>query len=225
MGHIAHYIASEGLGKIVKGIYDKEPISDPHIMIMGIGDIDYDNAPLQVTQFEADDEKLMPQIEQLWIESGGGGNGQESYMLPWLFAAQRTEHDSIEKRNKKGYIFTIGDEAPPTALNVGNVERVIGERPEISCTSKHLLQLVLQKYEVFHLRIKEHSYYGNSASVGERWKDILGEHVIDIIDYTTLAETIITTIMINEGVDKEEALATWNSAIAGNIRTSVNFRV
>ena len=78
-------------------------------MAMAIGDAECDRAPLQVTQFEAD-IRLADQLRELWIEGGGGGNRGESYHLPWAFAAMRTSTDCFERRGRKGYLFTIGDE-------------------------------------------------------------------------------------------------------------------
>ena len=54
MGMIADNLARNGLGVMVEEILARKPVSDPHIMAMGIGDAYYDRAPLQVTQCDAD---------------------------------------------------------------------------------------------------------------------------------------------------------------------------
>ena len=100
MGIIAEVMAKEGLGTLVKGILDREPVVDPHILIMGIGD-QTDRAPLQATQFESD-IRIAEQLSNIWLEGAGGGNGSEAYDLPWYFAAHKTSIDSFEKRGKKG---------------------------------------------------------------------------------------------------------------------------
>ena len=82
MGMIAHTMAQKGLGVLFQEILDRKPISDPHIMFMGIGDAASDRAPLQVSQFEADD-RIIEQLTKLWVEGSGGGNDSESYNLPW----------------------------------------------------------------------------------------------------------------------------------------------
>ena len=77
MGFIAEKIAKEGLGTLIEGIIEKQPVSDPHIMVMALGDIRFDQAPLQVSQCEAD-IRIADQLTDLWLESGGGGNDTES---------------------------------------------------------------------------------------------------------------------------------------------------
>ena len=101
MGMISDVIAREGLGVLFNGILDRKPVTDPHIMFMGIGDANCDKSPLQVSQFEADN-RIVEQLTMLWLEKGGGGNNFESYNLPWYFAAFHTVHDSMEKRGKRG---------------------------------------------------------------------------------------------------------------------------
>jgi hypothetical protein len=101
MGMIADVIARQSLGTLFTSILDRKPITNPHVMFMGIGDAFYDSAPLQVSQFEAD-KSIIEQLTQLYLEHGGGGNNFESYNLAWYFAANHTVHDSYEKRAKRG---------------------------------------------------------------------------------------------------------------------------
>src|SRR6267142_2119270 len=54
MGMIADVLARKGLGTLFTEILDHKPITDPHVMFMAIGDATHDQAPLQVSQFEAD---------------------------------------------------------------------------------------------------------------------------------------------------------------------------
>ncbi|MBZ0186346.1 MAG: hypothetical protein K8F91_08875, partial [Candidatus Obscuribacterales bacterium] len=115
MGFLAEHLIRKGLGVLIEEIYERKPVSDPHLMCMAVGDAWCDRAPLQATQFEAD-IRLADQLSKFFIEGGGGGNRFESYNLPWYFAATRTRCDSYLKRNKKGYLFTVGDEPPPPSL-------------------------------------------------------------------------------------------------------------
>src|SRR5579864_7936073 len=78
MGMLADQIARKGLGILFQEILDQKPITDPHLMFMAVGDAYHDQAPLQVSQFEADN-RIVEQLTKIWIEHGGGGNAFESY--------------------------------------------------------------------------------------------------------------------------------------------------
>lgn len=112
MGELAHIIIQNALGGIMNALYTRKPVTNPQILCAGVGDAECDQAPIQVTQFEADGVNLSKQIEKIYIEGNGGGNSGESYPLVWFFAAYKTKCDAIRKRHRKGYIFTIGDECP-----------------------------------------------------------------------------------------------------------------
>ncbi|MEP3667024.1 MAG: hypothetical protein ABJN42_09870, partial [Roseibium sp.] len=96
MGMIAETLIREHLNKLATEIYDRKPVTDPHIMMAAVGDAKTDRAPLQVTQFEAD-IRVAEQATKLWLEGYGGGNGGESYLLAPLFAATKVSADAIEK--------------------------------------------------------------------------------------------------------------------------------
>ncbi len=129
MDKVLDAMARTGLGTLVGSIYERQPISDPHVMIMGIGDFECDQAPLQITQFEAENAPLISQMEKVYLERGGGGNHHESYAAAWLFAATRTSIDCFEKRGKRGYLFTVGDEEPTPKLFGSQIVRFLGGEP------------------------------------------------------------------------------------------------
>lgn len=116
MGWLAEALAKTELPRLIGMILEKSPIADPHLMFMGIGDaVHPDEQPLQMTQFEAD-LKIAEQLQGIWLEGKGGGNHFESYDLAWAAAAYKTVSDCWEKRKKKGYLFTLGDEEFPESL-------------------------------------------------------------------------------------------------------------
>ena len=78
MGMIADVLAREGLGTLFTNILDRKSVTNPHLMFMGVGDANCDSAPLQVSQFEADN-RIVEQLTQLWIEHGGGGNSDTNH--------------------------------------------------------------------------------------------------------------------------------------------------
>jgi hypothetical protein len=214
MGMLADVIAREGLGTLFTGVLDRKPISDPHVMFMAVGDANCDHAPLQVSQFEAD-KRIIEQLTQIYIEGGGGGNNFESYNLPWYFAAFHTVHDSMEKRGKRGYLFTVGDEETPHALTTGQIKAVIGDDIERELSPVDTLQLAQRLYDVYHVIIGEGNYArGRKDAVVRSWNDLLGQHTIFLSDHKKLAETIVSAIEVAEGVDAEESAKGWGSSAA-----------
>ena len=211
MGILADNIARTGLGVLFNSILERKPITDPHLMFMGIGDANCDRAPLQVSQFEAD-ARIIEQLASLYLEHGGGGNNFESYNLPWYFAAFHTEHDSIEKRGKRGYLFTVGDEQAPEPLTKEQIKHFIGDDVEANLTTKDLLELAQRKYDVFHVVIKEGSHARAFLPAVERtWRELLGQHVILLDDHSKLAETIVSAIEVTEGREAAESAARWGA--------------
>lgn len=211
MGMIADTLARDGLGTLFTGVLDRKPITDPHVMFMAIGDANYDSAPLQVSQFEAD-KRIIEQLTQIYIEHGGGGNNFESYNLPWYFAAFHTVHDSMEKRGKRGYLFTVGDEEAPQPLTKPQIKRFIGDDMEAELSTRDLLQAAQRTYDVFHIIIEEGSHARSHMDrVVSSWRDLLGQRVIRLSDHKKLAETIVSAIEVVEGADAELSASGWGS--------------
>lgn len=221
MGMISHNLMQTGLNTLAKEIYDRKPVSDPHIMVMAIGDAKTDSAPAQATQFEAD-ISLADQVRDLWIESGGGGNGGESYSLAHYFAATKTVSDSWEKRRKKGYLFTIGDEPVHDGLSAAEVEKVFGVNPQSSLSAQDCVDMAMKTYEVFHIVLKnEGDACHNLPTVLDRWQKILGQRVILLDDYTKLAEVVVSTIQVIEGANKVAVAKSWSGSTAVTVANAI----
>lgn len=207
MGMLADALARKGLGTLFEGVLGRKPISDPHVMFMAIGDANYDQAPLQVSQFEADN-RIVEQLTKIWLEGNGGGNGWESYNLPWYFAALHTVHDSIEKRGKRGYLFTVGDEEAPENLTREQITKFIGDTPQVELSTKEILQLAQRSYDVFHVVVREGSH-GRHPRTMSSWKELLGDHVIELPDHHCLSEVIVSAIEVAEGGDASVSAKGW----------------
>jgi hypothetical protein len=221
MGMIADALARRGLGVLVEELLARKPVSDPHIMAMGIGDAWCDRAPLQVTQFEAD-IRIAEQLEQIYLEHGGGGNSFESYNLPWYFAATKTSIDCFEKRGRKGYLFTVGDEEPPPVLLAAHAEQVIGATPPTDILTRDLLAMVQRTYHVFHVVVEEGSHARHCLpQVMAKWTDLLGQRVLRLEDHTKLAEVVVSAIQVNEGVDIDSVARSWSGSTAVVVKRAV----
>jgi hypothetical protein len=213
MDSVLDVMAREGLNKVFEGILERRPIADPHIMLMGIGDVNFDRTPLQASQFEAD-LRISDQLEQLYLERGGGGNRSESYHLPWYFAAERTSIDCFLKRGKKGYLFTIGDEEPPENITADQLKRVFGTDTQFNpqYTAKELLDDALATYEVFHIMVEEgYNFQRYPDSVVKKWTALLGERAMRLSDHRKLGELIVSAIQINEGMNSDTVVKSWDN--------------
>ena len=106
MGEACSEVAS-ALGVIIKNLYEK--FADIEFCVMGIGDLAYDDAPIQMSQFESD-IRIAESLDKIYMEHGGGGNEYESYTAAWYMGLKHTKLDCFEKQGRKGIIITMGDE-------------------------------------------------------------------------------------------------------------------
>lgn len=209
MGHIAQSMVSTQLGTLMEGIWDNKVIKYPHLMFMAVGDVEYDDYPLQVSQFEAD-VSIVQQLSNIYVEGGGGGNNTESYDLPWYFAATKTKIDSFDKRGKKGYLFTIGDEMPPSGVKKVHLKETFGAEQEVNYSPEALLKMAQEKYNVFHVLVEEGSYARKKLdTVVPAWKELLGKRTLCLKDYTKLSEVISAAIRVSEGEDPETVIESY----------------
>lgn len=218
MGYLAEEIAKNALNTLITEVYDKKPITDPHLMFMAIGDAYCDSAPLQVTQFEAD-IRIAEQLTDIYFESGGGGNGGESYLMTWYFAAKHTKIDCFNKRNRKGFLFTIGDEPCHKLLTKEQIKEFIGDDVERDYTAEELLNEVSRKYEVFHLMVGNSNQYSNTNS---SWKELLNERALIVSDHTKLPEIIESTMEIINGKDVNTVSSQWDGTTSIIVKTAVS---
>lgn len=191
MGRIPHQLVKDGLPKIISTIIEAG-IPDPQIMFMAIGDHRCDSAPLQISQFESGDEELDMWLTNVYLEGGGGGNGGESYSLAHYFANSVCVSDNWEKRNKKGYIFTIGDEANHDHYPSNRLERIFGESVE-AFDSNSQLELAKEKWNVFHI-VPGNANYNEQGY----WKKFLGENALYLETSEEVDTAIATTVVNNE---------------------------
>jgi len=200
----------KGLGTLFIEILDRDPVSDPHVMALAVGDMDYDRYPIQATQFEADPVTIGKQVEELYLERGGGGNHHESYLGPVYLAAMRTKCDAIQQ-GRKGFLFTIGDEQPQMLLTKAQVKKFFGDDIERDYTAQELYELAGRDWEIYHLMIEEGShmrtYYHDD--VVREWTDLLGQRAIPVADHTKISEIIISILELSAGKDKDAVIGSW----------------
>ena len=208
MGYLSEEIAKNALNRTMLEIYEKNPVTNPHIMFQAIGDSKSDRAPLQVTQFEAD-IRIAEQLLDVYFEGRGGGNGGESYLLSWYFASRHTKIDCYDKRKKKGFLFTIGDECCHADLTAEEIDRVFGEKSK-DCMAVDLYREASEKYEIFHIVMKAGSYKHQRS--GENWKELIGNRAIELDpeDLDILPELLVGLMQRVNGMSVDEVVGQWS---------------
>lgn len=219
MGDIPHNLVKNKLGALMTTIID-HGVPDAHLMFMGIGDHITDSYPLQVGQFEAGTAELDKWLTKIYLEGGGGGQMKESYLLAYLFAARHTSIDCFEKRDEKGFLFTIGDEATWTKLEKEKITELLGYDFGEDISLDQLLAEAQRTYNVFHLHMHQTST-GKSDSVIESWKKLLGERVIIVEDYNNVAEIIATTVAVVRGADLDKVVSGFDTKTQGQVSTAL----
>lgn len=188
MGKVPHDLIKSGLPTMMSTLIENH-LPDVAVCFVAVGDHKSDSAPLQVAQFESGDEELDRHLENTWLEGNGGGNGGESYFLPWYFAAKKTRTDAWEKRKEKGFIFTIGDEHCHGEIDSNSIKRIFGDSEATEgAKAIDLLREAQEKYHVFHLNL-------GGDSVQSSWKRLIGENNIKVDHHEDIPKIIASTIL------------------------------
>jgi len=203
MGTVPHHLIKTGLPDIMESIISSG-IKDPQILFLAIGDHEGDRSPLQVGQFESSDDLLDKWLTTVWLEGGGGGNDGESYMLAWYFAKYHTEIDSLDKRNKKGYLFTIGDEPVLNSIPERVLKRIMGNGQYQTFKSEDLLAGAGEKYNTFHIHIKE-THSGSRKYVMDGWKQLMSDNLLIADRHDQVAGLIADIVLEGESVIDDAA--------------------
>jgi hypothetical protein len=212
----------KGLGTLFEQVIARAVIPDPHVMAVAIGDFDCDRAPIQATQFEAEPVTIGRQIEDLWLERGGGGNKFEGYLGPLYFAAMRTDCDAI-RDGRKGFLFTAGDEEPQMVLRKSAVKSFFGDDIQKDLTAEELISLVSRGWEYFHLMVTEGSYMlSHPDRVTQAWTDLIGQRALPLTDHTRMAEVIISAAEVAAGRDRDAVAKSWSGSTSLVVTNAIN---
>ena len=162
------------LNPIMQDLYKQ--VKDVELMVMAIGDLSYDDSPIQMSQFESD-IRIAENLDRIYFENGGGGNDWESYTAAWYMASRHTKLDAW-KRGRKGLVITMGDEPLNPYLPKDELEQVTGDKLQDDVNTKDLLEELKDKYDVYHICVKS-GCYPNQDDCKESFTKVLGgEHVI-----------------------------------------------
>jgi len=200
MGSVPTFLVKQGLPELMDSII-KGGVADPQLLFMGIGDHECDRSPLQVGQFESSDALLDHWLTNIYLEGGGGGNGGESYMLAWYFAGRHTATDCFEKRGRKGYCITVGDEPNLRSLPAATIKGIMGPGEYQSLSAAELLDSAQKTFNVYHVHIGDTSAGADQKTV-RGWQEMLGANLVVAQRRTDVADIIRGIVLKGEVVER-----------------------
>jgi hypothetical protein len=187
MGTIPRMLQTK-LNALMDVVIGKAGIEHPQVLVGAVGDATCDTYPFQVGQFESDN-RFDEQLRALILEGHGGAQDRESYALAHRFLAYHTATDAWDKRFKKGYAFTIGDEMPWPTLPAEHVAKIFGVPCQVDETVERLIAEARKRWHIYHLHANDGSYHDSPKIIG-RWKELLGEALIVVDDSKLVCEVI-----------------------------------
>ena len=184
---------AEALGVIITNLYKK--FKDIEFCVMGIGDLSYDRAPVQMSQFESD-VRIAEALDKIYMEHGGGGNAFESYTAAWYMGLKRTKLDAFDKQGRKGIIITMGDEPLNPYLPMSSLNSNVGASEQADVETEELYKEASKKFDIYHIAVNSpddsYSYY--DKRIEESFGKLLGENfkVSSINNLANVIEELIT---------------------------------
>ncbi len=208
------------LTKLMDVVLAKTGIKDPQVLVGAIGDATCDQYPFQVGQFESDN-RFDEALRNIILEGGGGGQVHESYALAYRFAAHHTATDSFEKRGKKGYLFTMGDEMTWPTVTKCQVQDIFGIEATSDESVKDLIARASERWEIYHICLSGNTAHGSEPRVQKNWRHLLGERLLLLDDADLVCETIAGVIHMLETA-KDLVMVADDLDLRGGARTSVS---
>lgn len=188
MGSTAIKIQKQ-LNPIMQKLY--ESVKDIEIAVMAIGDLSYDDAPIQISQFESD-IRIADNLDKIYFEDGGGGNNFESYTAAWYVGSRMTKLDCW-KRGKKGVIITMGDEPINPYLPKHQLCESVGAEMQDDINTKDLYEEVKSKYDVYHICVESHCYPNQDYNF-KSFSDVIGPQNVFRSNVEDIQDKIINII-------------------------------
>lgn len=191
MGSLPAELIADGLPTLMSKLIELRV--DPSLLFLALTDHVYNKTPLQIGQFEANDETLDMWLTRTYIEGGGGGNNGESYMLAWYFGIYHTKMENFDKKGKKGFLITIGDEPVLGSIPGSAITEIFGNNlgEKAVYSSADLFKEVCKKFHVYHINI-HHSEQAIRSQEG--WDKLLGERSLVAKSVKDVAELIAKTV-------------------------------
>lgn len=183
------------LQRELKGLFGmlvrKDVVSDPQVAIGAYGDTHCDEVPVQLSQFESDN-RIDDNLDNVFIEGGGGGNnGETSTALAW-FVARHVVTDAWERRGKRGYLFLVGDEC---ALPVPShqTQKFLGERQPHDITPEEAFGAVTERWDTYFLLVD--NYAAKSQHSRRKYSELLGDDHVITLETIESAPAVIASVI------------------------------
>ncbi len=202
MGPASAEVAKK-MNAVMTSLY--ETIPDVEFMVMGIGDLAYDRAPIQISQFEAD-IRIAEQLDLVYMEHGGGGNAFESYTAAWYMGSRHTRLDCW-KRGRKGLIITMGDEPMNPYLPREPLEKVTGDSLQGDVETQDLYREASEKFEIYHLHVTHRKPDCYLDAAERSFGSVLPQGHVIVTDLSGISQTLVRII---RDFARDEALA-WDA--------------
>lgn len=177
------------LNPVMMEIYKR--VKDAEIMIMAIGDLAYDSAPIQISQFESD-IRIAENLDKIYFERGGGGNDYESYTAAWYMGLKHCKLDCW-KRGKKGLIITMGDEWLNPRLPCIELNKATGDTCQADVETPALFKEASEKFDIYHISVESHSY-PDQAEQRESFSGVIGPQHTFVSSVNDISSKIISIV-------------------------------
>lgn len=176
------------LGVIMTNLYKK--FKDIEFCVMGIGDLAYDHAPIQMSQFESD-VRIAEALDKIYMEHGGGGNSYESYTAAWYMGLKHTKLDCFDKQGRKAIIITMGDEPLNPYLPFRELNESISVTEQANIETPELYRQASEKFDIFHIAVDSprDCYRSYAKEIEQSFGQILGKR-LKVAKIDELAQTI-----------------------------------
>lgn len=186
-------------------------VKDIEFMIMGIGDLACDRAPIQISQFESD-IRIAEQMDQVYFEYGGGGNAYESYTAAWYMGSRHTKLDCLQKRDKRGIIITLGDEQLNPYLPYSALVKATGDDLQGDIETKDLFEEASKKFDIYHIDVDHRRY--RDQDIDSSWRKYLDENHYKSVKLNAVTDTIVE--MILDAIGQDSGPVTLNESVQTN---------
>lgn len=169
-------------------------LPDPQVLVAANDDYQFvGRRAAQISDFESD-IRIDDHIRNVILVGQGGGNMGESYDLLLYCAARKTVLDSMEKRNRKGYLFLYADEPFFKKVRKDEVLAIFGDKLQADIPIADIIEETRKLYNVFIIWPQ-----GGYLEARKQYEKLFGEKsVLTLQDPNLICELVGSVVGINE---------------------------